>query len=194
MCKAADTKVMKNASGFSLVEVLIAVGLLGLIATFTIPKVLQSTGESAGTARFKDSLVALQTAMEWGITTQELTLSNSYDFFVEHINGAKECDDAVADGCIGTVTPTCGALSKAIVLPTGAVLYDFDGGYTNGGGYAETVCIDLNGSEGPNTEGDDVLQVRLYYGTEAYDAFGEPGEIIGWGATSQARFKEIMTN
>lgn len=46
-------------AGFTLLEVLIAVAILGVIATFAIPKILQASGDAKMTAVFKESMAAV---------------------------------------------------------------------------------------------------------------------------------------
>ena len=51
-------------SGFTLAELLIALAILGVIATFTIPKVLNSSSSSENSAIFKEAAGMVSGAMQ----------------------------------------------------------------------------------------------------------------------------------
>jgi len=52
----------KTRAGFTLAELLISLALLGLIAAFTIPRILNATGSAQNIAKVKDALSTLEQA------------------------------------------------------------------------------------------------------------------------------------
>jgi len=54
--------MIKGRSGFTLAELLIALALLGIIAAFTIPKILNATGSAQNIAKTKDIVSSMEQA------------------------------------------------------------------------------------------------------------------------------------
>ncbi len=54
----------RYASGFTLAELLIALALLGVIATFTIPKVLQANTDAKYNAEAKETIQMIANAYQ----------------------------------------------------------------------------------------------------------------------------------
>jgi prepilin-type N-terminal cleavage/methylation domain-containing protein len=94
-----------SQKGFTLSELLIAVAILGIIAAFTIPKVLQDVGLSADKTRLKEAYGAVSSV--WAAGFQEGTISSSTDISAIHnylfskLNGVKVCRTSVlSEGCL----------------------------------------------------------------------------------------------
>ena len=91
-------------SAFTLSELLIALAILGLIATFTIPKVLQSVGNGSRTAIFEESVAALSELTYEGVLNGEFgspgALTPVASFYVNRLNGSIVCaSNASTEGC-----------------------------------------------------------------------------------------------
>ena len=69
--------IVMSKSGFTLSELLIALAILGLIATFTIPKVLNSTDTASKQAVFKETLGMLSEIQYEAVQTGQF----NNDFF-----------------------------------------------------------------------------------------------------------------
>jgi prepilin-type N-terminal cleavage/methylation domain-containing protein len=67
---------MRNASlGFTLAELLIALGILGVIATFAIPKILVAQQDTKRKAVLKETMAALQNMIWEGVQTDHIPCS-----------------------------------------------------------------------------------------------------------------------
>ena len=78
---------------FTLSELLIALAILGLIATFTIPKIITNLNNNNRNAIYKETFAALSEATHAGILSSELNETNIRTYFAEHIN-------ATGEGCL----------------------------------------------------------------------------------------------
>ena len=86
--------------GFTLSELLIALGILGVIATFTIPKILNSQANSQKTAVFKEAIATVVDINYSGSLQGEITCPNRRDYFLDRINAIQICNtDSEAQGC-----------------------------------------------------------------------------------------------
>lgn len=149
---------------FTLSELLMALALLGLVATFTMPKVLQTTTEQQHKAKFKETIALIeQIGFEAYQSGQAEALR--WDYFIARVNAVKVCNgDGVALGCMAAISGN-GALDedtqRAFVLPTGVVV----GGINpvshpnNAFTQVDHWIIDVNGLASPNTYGQDILWV-----------------------------------
>jgi prepilin-type N-terminal cleavage/methylation domain-containing protein len=129
MLSLKRTRAQKKKA-FTLVELLVSLGVLGLIATLTLPQFYLSTDKIKKKAVLKQAYETLQRAVslayEDGVIESEEV--------IKYINGKKVCMvSGVAEGCIshsvsygGHWDPTEGE-EAAVVLPSGAVLSGFKG-------------------------------------------------------------------
>jgi prepilin-type N-terminal cleavage/methylation domain-containing protein len=161
--------------GFTLAEVLIALAILGVIATFTIPKVLQAQQDASYNAKAKEAMAALSNAY-WSlrlqrgdsaaIDTSELTQYVNYTKIdtsrnIDHKQtsgaivlacnaGGGACLDLVNGGTIKYLNSTLGG-SPSRSASTSAIefLFDPDGivtdGTTNGPGKSLNLFLYFNG-------------------------------------------------
>lgn len=132
-------------SGFTLAELLIALAILGVIATFTIPKVLNSSASSENTAIFKEAagmvsgaFSAYQLENTVSTTTQPQDLTQFMNFV----------SVSAADGDITTPGTTCSGTGniECLRLHNGSVLgYDTDQVFTTTTGHYLTFELDPDG-------------------------------------------------
>ena len=74
--------------GFTLPELLIALIVLGVIATFTIPKILAAQNNQKKYAIFKETIASLNAITYNAVSIQDgsLTPTNFYQYFSTHLN------------------------------------------------------------------------------------------------------------
>jgi prepilin-type N-terminal cleavage/methylation domain-containing protein len=154
--------------GFTLSELLVVLGIMGLIATFTIPKVLYSFEERQNIAKFKETIgiieqIGAEAFME-GKYNQE-----RWFYILPRLNYVKSCfNSGVTDGCNSALNGDGNvhrANERALVLANGVVI----GGIIRGSVLHKNFnnpdfwFIDVNGTDGPNTFGIDVLYLHAPY-------------------------------
>lgn len=158
---------LKPVTGFTLAELLIALGILGLIAIFMIPKLLNSSQSGQKTAVFKETIAALSEATHLFCLTDGNSNPNPYSHITGKVNTQKLCpSNASTQGCFGASTSTENA-EPGFIMHNGATL----AGFRNSTQAREMVIVDWNGSDSPNILGDDQMllainftQVASYYG------------------------------
>lgn len=186
-------------SAFTLAELLIALAILGVIATFTIPKILNSQANGQKTAVFKETIAAYNQALYEGVITGEFTTgncatcaANEYPFnaYIEtKINYIRQCDQAIPDGC--WVNAACiEGTSPGQVLATGVSTCGLTVKTTN---RHDNFWVDWNGPDnGANTEGDDQIRLRACFANGCPDG-QRPGTVIPYpSVASQTLFQEIF--
>ena len=143
------------ATGFTLSELLIALAILGLIAAFTIPKVLQSTSSTAINAIAKEAASSISQAYD-GVRADQNGLgatSITADDIIAKINYV----ETITTGTIGdgTTNSTCAATEPCYKLHNGAVMQietandDFTDG-TAGETGVHVFYLDPDGQAGTN--------------------------------------------
>lgn len=157
-----------KAQGFTLAELLISLAILGVIATFTIPKILNSQQDGSKKAIFRETLAALMQAHHYGMQSGKLTVNNHRDFFFEHINAVKYCDtDATAQDCWHSASGAGHSNNEpGLIMHNGAEVTGINptGDNHGSGRYGNLWEVDWNGEESPNTVGQDIVQVVYCYG------------------------------
>lgn len=135
----------RREQAFTLSELLIALAILGLIATFTIPKVLQNVESNQKKAVFKETFAALSEIVYEGCISGAMDATNAGPYILNKLNASKICmNNATTEGCFpqnnvfGSEANEPGAL-----LANGASI----GGLSTVVG---SIVIDWNGAAGPN--------------------------------------------
>ena len=152
---------MGRKSGFTLAEVLIALALLGIVAVFAIPKVLQANQNNTKIALLKESYGLVSQVVYEGTITQQLSLSNAIPYLSGRLNALRICDtNGKAQTCtkVDRINPDNGAnasLVPAFVMPNGVIIFC---NVTSSNGSLDTY-IDWNGDGPPNAPGDDLLML-----------------------------------
>ena len=174
---------MKKA--FTLAEVLITLGIIGVVAALTMPSLMANYKKSVAKNQFKKTYSTLTNAFNQ--TVQDLGESvdcsdESYtseackelwNEFVKNLNVVKYCEtDAYAQGCVPNYSPEnfpwtqgCGGFSApqikeqqpAAVLADGSIIFPY--------GWQKTlypgIGFDINGFKKPNVGGQDVFSLGI---------------------------------
>lgn len=156
----------RQARGFSLAELLLALVILGQIAVFAIPKVLAVQQDARRKAVFKEALGALSEVVYTGVVTGELNGANDHVYVLEHINAARQCpsQNSLAGGCWThdlDIHPDSWVHNE-----TGFMMHNgltFSGLDSADSSDHEQCHLDWNGAEGPNLNGVDQMSVDLCY-------------------------------
>jgi prepilin-type N-terminal cleavage/methylation domain-containing protein len=193
-------------TAFTLAELLIALAILGVIATFSIPKVLQSQQNNQKQAIFKEIISAF-------INIQQSSLRDGYSYtnFYDSQNAVKHCDIGDATSCwtqpeVSVPFPISG-FSYGYVLHNGATaMYTslaLSGGAPAGTQDYEFVEVDWNGPTGPNVIGDDqviligcLTQPKCTKTTFAGNTAVRYGtyESVNSSAANKALYQQIFAN
>jgi len=150
-----------DKSGFTLAELLLALVILGVIATFTIPKVLQTQQDRKNASRAKEAIAALSEAYQIERLQTSSKLIPMTDV-TQNLNFIKK-DTASPNGLDGTPDcpgcDDCNASFTCYFLASGAVLildmnyvFDFDNPSDN-----SQVFIDPDGKKTGNPDSLGVL-------------------------------------
>jgi prepilin-type N-terminal cleavage/methylation domain-containing protein len=172
------------SKGFTLAELLIALAILGEIATFTIPKILSSQQNSQRIAVFKETIGALSEITYYGYLQGDLTTSNVTSYYASKLNTVKICStNSFTQGCW---SHPGGDTEPGFVLHNGATLTGF-----NNTGPGNGISMDWNGAAGPNIEGQDIIQLQICFGSPCWYG-ARAGTVWTYSATSETMFQTIF--
>lgn len=181
----------KKKAAFTLAEVLITLGIIGIIAAMTLPSLINTYRKLDTSAKLKKFFSSMNQAVVFSVAEngepvnwiETLTYHNPeslYDWFdryiMKHMRILKNCRNA-GSNCVGEYV-YCdypGRCYNASYISTNTVLYIFNDGtmitsLTGGGVDEETgmatsmtlhVRFDTNGYGRPNTFGQDVFSFRM---------------------------------
>jgi prepilin-type N-terminal cleavage/methylation domain-containing protein len=182
LTRKKTTMKTRAQKGFTLAELLIALAILGVIATFTIPKILTSTGTAQFIATTKEAASILSGAQQDFMVNNALTTSTTVDALFANVNYVAV---STATAAQSGLQETCGATNvKCLQLHNGAILQYKDnqtfGATTN---YV-TAKLDPDGAKGAATT--DIVTFALYYNGQLRDLANATGTQAGSGLTAQA--------
>lgn len=143
----------RQASGFSLAELLVALLILGQISAFTIPKIVTSQQNARNKAVFKEMYGTLSQLVYQGTILGMGSGSSMTNYIYNNVNATRICKiNSSTEGCWDTTVmgATTESTQGGFVLHNGAVLVGF-GTSTP----CEGVYFDVNGPGGPNLNGED---------------------------------------
>jgi prepilin-type N-terminal cleavage/methylation domain-containing protein len=182
-------KPYSKQAGFTLAEVLIVMAILGVVATFTVPKVLYSSNQASWNAKAKEAAAAISEAytlyrMEKGVSastkaTDILAYINAVGPYTGEINGHP------GSGGVSCTGYTCIQLHNGAVILTSSTS-TFNGTTPN---HSVHFFIDPDGkdTDGATTSENGSVVFWLYangglrtYGTLLSSTLG------GWGGTAHS--------
>lgn len=158
---------------FTLAEVLITLGIIGVVAAITIPTLIAKNQKTQTLAGLKKSYAMLQTMYQkaltdngditsWGLDGGATSETNLYNTFAQYLNISKSCGitDTPSqcwaygynlDGSNGADYPRTGCIYALLNDGSSLALRDL----TSGGVPYVHIYIDMNGLKGPNKWGID---------------------------------------
>jgi prepilin-type N-terminal cleavage/methylation domain-containing protein len=171
------TTFKRSAFGFTLAELLIALAILGVIATFTIPKVLSNQSDTRKAAVMKETIGAISELVHRGWSAKLLNTTYSGSYIMQYINATRICNtNSATQGCWSMADPTPDQSTEpGFMLSNGSVV----AGISDSVNLYNTFIVDWNGAAGPNTEGSDQIVLRMCYGNAISDCLNQvrPGTI-----------------
>ena len=177
LAEGATHVVMLNSQrrfGFTLAEVLVTLGIIGVVSAMTVPSLMQNYQKQSYVTQLhkvynelSQSLVRYQTDKN-AVNLREAGLNNHdalSDFVKSTFKVVKECGNKGSDCfAVGEYKRMNGESlgifnygKNQYVLASGTAIYAF----ASGGGIV-TIYIDTNGKKGPNIIGRDVFATRIY--------------------------------
>jgi prepilin-type N-terminal cleavage/methylation domain-containing protein len=111
--------------GFTLAELLISLAIYGVMATFTIPKILHSAGNNQYNAMLKETLSTMAQGYQIEQNKGTITASTTFDIIIPHLNYVRELTSGtIQTSWSGSPTMDCdGASSRCFLLHNGGVLW-----------------------------------------------------------------------
>jgi prepilin-type N-terminal cleavage/methylation domain-containing protein len=168
-----QTALKSHHQGFTLAELLVALGVFSVIASFTIPKVLTNIENTKKYAVFKETISAVQAALQEGKLTGALpdtpTGGQVYTYFATKLNYLKACPSAI-------VTQGC---STAMMFGNGAGFLMHNGAVVaiHANPNTSDLYMDYNAGAGSNNDGDDELTFIMdssYCGVSQWQGYTGP--------------------
>lgn len=179
----------KRTLAFTLAEVLITLGIIGIVAEMTIPTLVANITQSKFINSWKKTYATLQQVqatiinengeLSYGFTGLASSPAGGTSFkngFLPYFKTIKSCDagTSVTNGCyndsVGFRNLDNSAISNYVIHPNAASFVLTDGtfilfmpGASMAGGKFDTdsfIFVDVNGSDKPNTIGKDVFLLR----------------------------------
>ncbi len=186
--------------GFTLAEVLITLGIIGVVATITMPTVINKVNEYHWQVSYKkafslinqallkmqqnDEMLPLTAIINTGGETVSANIGENFKTLTKYIKTAKTCFENNADECLvcdegQAASPTssapdwlgCRKQSYAFVDASGMVWFLY-------GNREYPLLIDVNGDKVPNRLGKDRF-VMLFSSNDSKDKYGiMPNRVI----------------
>jgi prepilin-type N-terminal cleavage/methylation domain-containing protein len=135
----------RRALGFSLSELMVSVAVVGVIATLTVPVVMNNVQEGKKKAVFKETISAIGQIVYEGVSNGELEQGVDMEaYLVAKLNGVKTCTGAAGGACVQVVR-AANYPTKGVQLSNGATIDFYDYLSTD-----KVAYIDWNGDVPPN--------------------------------------------
>ncbi len=122
-----------RAHGFTLAELLIALAILGVIATFTIPKILTAQQDQKNNAVVKEVAAAIAAAYQaHKLSGADVSIMKAHAI-TSYLNYVSLDSSSFVDSLPGTLSYTCGTGGRPCFrLHSGAVLRYYGDNFCNG--------------------------------------------------------------
>jgi prepilin-type N-terminal cleavage/methylation domain-containing protein len=177
-----NRQIKKTA--FTLAELLIALAILGVIATFTIPKVLIAQQNSTSNAIAKETIAAVSAAYRVYQLERQPSGSTNLTDLTPYLNYVSVDTTSLVDNHETNSTPVDCASAICLKLHNGAILYGWS---TTFAGTSATNAIyyyiDPDGVDGGSTTGPSKALVMFLYFNGKTTNYGNilPGTTSSYG-------------
>lgn len=153
-------KIMTKRFGFTLAEVLITLGIIGVVAAMTIPTLMNSTNDAQFKTGLKKVVSTLSQAItmnvavdnaDFGALTSGTTNGSIYDMFTSRMNVAKTT--TAADSSLDTGLNKMASASNYTLYFNDGMVIAFPTAAATCTTLTSANCdvvIDVNGAKGPN--------------------------------------------
>lgn len=114
----------RSISGFTLPELLITLAILGIIAIFTIPKIVLNQQNSEYNARAKEDIAALSGALQQLRVAGSINAGTKWSDITNYLNYV-QLDSSSGnniDAQYSTTTYTCGAARNCLKMHNGSIV------------------------------------------------------------------------
>ena len=119
--------------GFTLAEILISLSILGVIATFTIPKIIGASMDGQYKAKAKEAAAMVSGAFQTYQLKQTVTGATAGDDLIQYMNYVTIDSTSSIDLFPGSTTRACNSGYKCLKLHNGGMLL-----YSTGGSFGNT--------------------------------------------------------
>lgn len=153
-----------RAKGFTLAELLIALAILGEIATFTIPKIIASQQNGQRNAQMKETVATIAAAYQQAQLSGIVTSSTRLQHLTPYMNYASVDTSATIDDHVGFGSLSCNGGVPCYRLHSGALLMDRAGFGGTATTNAMVMHLDMEGNYSGSTTGSGKsVQIILFY-------------------------------
>jgi prepilin-type N-terminal cleavage/methylation domain-containing protein len=171
----------RSTVGFTLAELLIALAILGVIATFTIPKVLTAQAGETSRAKVKEAASIITGAYQLYKMENTLTGNEQFNDFVPFINyiasyqsGEISIDSPTHWG-MGAISCNTGSGTRCLKLHNGSVLLYYTHHFNGTGPLSAIFLIVDPDGEVQVTSESSSLELFLYFNGRITDIGGLEG-------------------
>lgn len=174
MQKPSPLPFISPKSGLTLTEVMLAMSIIGVIAVFTLPKIMYANAVDQRSLTIRETVLTLHQIMEEGMYNGDLSCTNFQTYFLKRMNALETCSgDSSTQGCWDTAKQgSPGSIGATEIDEPGLIMHNGASvvGFRNialvpTDPRANGILVDWNGLKGPNTIGDDQLWLDMCYDT-----------------------------
>ncbi|HIT91442.1 MAG TPA: type II secretion system protein [Candidatus Stercorousia faecigallinarum] len=204
LCHAGGGRNLSSTHAFTLAEVLVTLGIIGVVSAMTVPSLMQNHQRKTYVTQLHKVYNELSQALELYQTDRNalnlkeagLVNANNLDNFVkDYFKIVQECD--TMDNCFadeykamnGNVMSSAmyNRNVKSYVLADGAALRP---GFVQDGERILNIAVDINGKKGPNISGRDIFWLMVYV-NGVIDDYGSSAPLTA--STRQSLYDKYCT-